>query len=101
MENLIAYVPVINRQYAEWLEHHRGGHLYLISHRLASKLLPRLERNLIALDTNLVASFFVQHGFASKVTILNGCDETIPGDHFVVPDEDLLEIFVDRFIFFC
>lgn len=98
MENLIAYIPVINRQYVEWLGRHRGNHLYLISHRLASKLLPRLERNLIALDANLAASFFVQHGFVSKVTILNGCDETILGDHFVVPDEDLLERFVSKYL---
>lgn len=98
MINLLAYIPVLNRQYMDWLLRHRGSHLHLISQSLAEHLLPRLARNLIALETSIVADIICSQNLMSKVTILEPSDSHVRGTHFVSPNEDLLEEFAKKIL---
>ena len=98
MPNLIAYIPVLNRQYVEWLLRHRGSHLHLISQQLAESLLPRLKRNMIALDTKFVADLIVSQNLASRVTLLTERDAELRGLSFMAPQEDVIEVFASRYL---
>jgi hypothetical protein len=93
MKDLLAYIPVLNQQYLDWLLRHRGSHLHLISQQLAESLLPRLKRNMIALDTKFVADLIVSQNLASRVTLLTERDVVLRGLSFVAPQEDVIEVF--------
>ena len=98
MKDLLAYIPVLNRQYLDWLLRHRGSHLHLISQQLAESLLPRLKRNMIALDTKFVADLIVSQNLASRVTLLTERDVEPRGLSFVAPQEDVTEAYAFKYL---
>lgn len=94
--NLIAYIPVLNKRWIDWLRKYPDSSLYLISQGEAEKLLPRLKRmRTIGLPSELVSSIiddqqlvrFVFHG-------------DYPGHLFygqiIMPDEDVCHSFVQK-----
>lgn len=100
MANLIAYIPVINRQYLDWVDRYHGCRLYLISQELAETSIPRLARNLIALPTGEVARYFATiNKSVSVVSILHGSSlHLLPQAKYLMPDEDLSHAFAERYL---
>jgi dCMP deaminase len=108
MNNLIAYMPVINRQYLEWLKKHQPFHLYLISQEIAESLVPKLARNLIALSVEDIFNFisFVPQrmlygNFVSIFGSTNGSTSFLKNSpkNWLMPDEDVSYAFAERYIY--
>lgn len=107
MNNLIAYMPVINRQYLEWLRRHQPFSLYLIGLERAGSLIPRLERNIIALSARDVKDFLQSSNLAdcsSDVAIFSpelGNPNISPycGKKWVMPDEDISRVIAEKYFY--
>lgn len=97
MTNLVAYIPVLNRQYLEWLKKHQPFKLHLISKDTAELLIPRLQRNLGALHESEV-TLMISCMFKGEVGLLNLSDLPIEND-FIAPDEDISHLIAERFLF--
>lgn len=98
MNNLIAYIPVLNRQYREWLKGVAPFNLYLISQELAELFLPRLGRNVGAVPTKEMYEDLLgllDRKFPGSMANIFDLDEHIPnlsnGDRrdWIMPDEDI------------
>ena len=88
MTNLIAYMPVLNRQYLEWLEKHQPFKLYLVSQYLAESLIPQLGRNMIAVSEGKIAVMIKSLGLTGSVSFLDPA-LTPFGEELIMPDEDI------------
>lgn len=90
MSKLIAYIPVFNNRHLKWLESHPRATLYLINTSTACALLPRLTRNMGALndERNIRAIGAACKDLPIGVTWFNP-SYVREGDQFVMPDEDV------------
>ena len=105
MNNLIAYMPVINRQYLGWLEKHKPFHLYLITQDVAEALNPKLGRNIVSLPANIVSVFLnnVQNEFSweslVEVFSLTNLDLSKQKDqNWIMPDEDISHLVAGKYL---
>jgi len=108
MNNLVAYIPALNSRYLEWLKSKQPFRLYLVSGEMAKSLIPRLERNLIALSVEDVLSLLL--GVRSDMfprSSLNifhpegeypNFSDLVAGQTWVLPDEDLSRLIADKYI---
>ena len=107
MDNLVAYIPALNRRYLEWLEGKESFHLHLVSEEIAESLIPRLERNLIALSVKEVFYLLIgvrdqmfprgTIGFFSPEKIQPNFSDPTGNRSWVMPDEDLSHLIVDKY----
>jgi len=103
MPNLIAYVPVLNQRHLDWFNKHPHSNLFLISQELAQKLIPRLERNMVAIPTLVmreILDLMIKKGNLElrAVEILDLNQLPIERWHkgFVLPDEDVSHALVEK-----
>ncbi len=103
--NLIAYIPTLNQRHLDWFKRHPDSDLFLISQKEAEKLLPRLDRNMAALPTELVARMVSSEGWVRRAEIfLPGWDDSDPDlsspiwKSWVLPDEDVCHIFAEKYL---
>ncbi|MBN2093820.1 MAG: hypothetical protein JW740_00370 [Candidatus Zambryskibacteria bacterium] len=105
MNNLIAYMPVINRQYLLWLKDHEPFHLHLISQDLAEALIPRLKRNICALPA--VDVYTIISGLKRNPSIKNSVkiffleDSISIEEDCLMPDEDISHVFAEKYLKNC
>lgn len=102
MPNLIAYVPVLNQRHLDWFSKHPHSNLFLISQEWAQNLIPRLERNMVAVSTQvmvqMIQSLNLSFGVVevlkpeSENSILDHCTH----NHFFLPNEDVSHVFVEQ-----
>jgi dCMP deaminase len=106
VNNLIAYVPVINRQYLDWLKKHQPFHLFLISQKIAESLMPRLARNLVSLSIQDVRRLLIGAYWNSDENNVSICDfkigrPSLLTSHlkdWIMPDEDVSCLFAEKYI---
>lgn len=99
MTNLIAYIPVPNNRYLEWLEKHQPFNLFLIAARTAESLLPRLERNVGALSELTVKPMIHSLGMGGTVRIISPIQIPKIAREFVMPDEDLSHLIAEKYLY--
>jgi dCMP deaminase len=99
MANLIAYIPVLNKRYFDWLNRYSNGSLFLISQREAEQLLPRLIRmRTIALPHGMISSIIEDHQLVKRV--LHHFDlGSLRSDQLIMPDEDVCHLFADKYLY--
>lgn len=110
MKNLIAYVPVINRQYLEWFRKHDPASIFVVPSAIAQSFVPRIERNLIDMSGFLshsevmkllrsakelafprsVVNTFLLDTFSDSPNKDDGC--------CVLPDEDLSHLLAEKIL---
>lgn len=96
MNNLIAYMPVLNRQYLEWLGIHQPFVLHLISQETAESFLPRLGRNMVAVSAfNMARIISSLNDLRGEVFILDDGSIVKGGSKIVMPDEDLSHLYAE------
>lgn len=100
MTRLIAYIPVLNALYRDWLKRHSGLPLSLISQELACQLDPRLSRNMVALSTEEVRQCIWINNLADVDIITEPQAGSFSGS-YILPDEELTRYFVSRFLEHC
>lgn len=99
--DLIAYIPTLNQRHLDWFDKHRDSNLLLIDQSYAQMLLPRLERNMAALPTRLVAQMIASQKLVLDVRILQTdwegpCDAIY--DSFILPDEDISHLVAEKYL---
>ncbi|KKQ77761.1 MAG: hypothetical protein A3A96_04035 [Candidatus Zambryskibacteria bacterium RIFCSPLOWO2_01_FULL_39_39] len=97
MDNLIAYIPVLNQQYAEWLKGHQRPSLFLIDQGLAEKLVPRLARNIIARSTARVLDNILSEMLVHDVSILTVVYPRIICYQPVMPNDDVSHAYAHEY----
>lgn len=93
MENLVALIPVINRQNFDWLKSHPGSRLWLLDKVFAVHLLPRLERLINSLPDLVVRDLLLACG-VKNVSILHR--KPLYLDSCIMPDEDISHLLVSE-----
>ena len=97
MTNLVAYIPVVNRQYFEWLKRCKPFNLYLITQRIAEALMPQLVRNMVALHEDLVIPMIRSLGLGHNIYSFKPLD--LPrATRFVMPDEDISRLVAENYL---
>jgi dCMP deaminase len=108
MTNLLAYIPVLNQQYFEWLKRHRDFCLYLISQEMAESFMSRLERNMVALPTEVVMDFILSirnsrfPGSSVNIFDPNNLYPDLLDEKskvWIMPDEDICHTIAQNFLF--
>jgi len=96
MTNLIAYIPVLNKRYYDWLKKYSFSNLYLISQEEAETLLPRLSRmRTIGLSSCNIASIIADQQLVCLVHHKN-CPKYFSDGQIIMPDEDVCHAYSDK-----
>lgn len=100
MSNLIAYIPVLNKRHLDWFANHPDSTLYLISQETAKKLLPRLERNVVAVPTPVIAKMLrsLFSVISIKEVFIFGENKEIPPNDCILPAEDVCFLFAEKIL---
>lgn len=93
MNNLVAYIPVLNKRHLDWFGRHPGTNLYLISQEMAERLIPRLARNMGAVPTATM-SRMLSAICAGEIEIIYSFDPLIinlsyDDQKYIFPDEEV------------
>lgn len=107
MNNLIAYMPVLNRQYLNWLERNQPFRLFLISPKMASSSIPRLERNLISLSAREVYDLLVYvqpvhypQSSLGYIFVPQAIDFSADRNKkWIMPDEDISHVVAEEYLY--
>ena len=101
MSNLIAYIPVLNQRHLDWFKKHPNSQLFLITQQMAEQLIPRLQRNMAAVPTEVMISML------QPLTLVNRVSEFAPehGDPnlaitrgWFLPDEDISRQVAEKYL---
>ena len=105
--NLIAYIPTLNQRHLAWFKRHPDSDLFLISQAEAEELLPRLERNMAALPTEMVARMVSSEGLVRRAQIFlhgSGREDDDPDlssprwKRWILADEDVSHLFAEKYL---
>jgi dCMP deaminase len=99
---LLAYIPVVNQRYIRWLERYPHSTLYLIETDVAQKLLPRLLRDMGAVDAGSVRKMIESLGLVREVWFSHMATPQFTFTEWpiewVLPDEDISQAFAHEFL---
>ncbi len=96
-ENLIAYIPVPNRQYIEWMSRHPGSILQVIDLDIVESIMPKLNRNMIALSADAVVDMLRSRPYVRGVSVFHPMIPPVNA-HFILPEEDFSHLFAERYL---
>lgn len=107
MNKLIAYMPVLNRQYMEWIQKHHQFYLYLMSGELMESLVPRLARNICAVpvqdicDLINLGPYRIRQNSASTILFKDSRLDYLGHNlgNCIMPDEDVSHIFAEKYLY--
>ncbi len=102
-ENLIAYIPTLNKRHLDWLAKHSGADLFLISQEMAAELIPRLARNLAALPTSMMKRILVREVDVRIVDIFDPVFDDPDLSHrsfksWILLDEDISHAVAEEYL---
>lgn len=104
MSNLIAYIPVLNQRHIDWFEKHPDSHLFLIKQSMAEELMPRLSRNVGAIQEDWVMLNMIDSTNKVRTVSNFGLDLIDPmfsqftKEHWILPDEDVSHTLFERYL---
>src|SRR3989344_4427803 len=103
MVNLLAYIPVLNQRHLDWFKNYPEGHLHLISQKLAEAFVPRLSRNMVAIETEMVARMIRSEGLVQDISLFwpdhnDPACESIWWNSWVVANEDVSCLVAEKYL---
>lgn len=100
MKVVVAYIPVLHEGYRRFIENNaRDSNLYLICREFFRDFRP-IEKDIRALDINLIKTAIESWGIARQVSILStqkAEELASSGSVIILPDEDISRMVVDQF----
>jgi dCMP deaminase len=99
MANLMAYLPVLNWQYLEWIDRHINSDVFIIPQSIAESLVPRLARNVGAVPAYDVAEMVKAVSYRKYVHVLHESEMSdLAVKSWLMPDEDVCHAFAEKYL---
>jgi dCMP deaminase len=99
MATLVAYIPALHKGYLDFFKKYKGGELHILDLGLVREI-PRLERDIRALDAGEIKKVVESLEIFSKVSVLSkeGIKDLESVNDIVMPDEDVSRQFAETYL---